>query len=207
MRLVKGCIIGMVMLALATGCAPKRLLEGKGERLPLSQVLTQTLKRYEGVRTLQTPISIKLEVRQEFYILRGLFLYESPTSLRLRLAASLGPTVGEVIYSDGLLTLLIPSKGKLYQGWIGEGGHQTLENLFLVILYDEYAELEGRRFPTRIYGAGEELEVRFDVRLKDPQVDIALPEGAFTIPTAGWEIHPLEDLKDLMAGREARQGP
>ena len=207
MRLITGCIIAVVMLALTAGCAPKRLLEGKGERIPLSQVLTQTLRRYEGVNTLQTPVSIKLEVEDELYILRGLFLYESPASLRLRLAASLGPTVGELIYTDGLLTLVLPSKGKLYQGKIGKEGHRNLETLFLVIMYDDYAELEGRRFPTRIYGVGEGLEIRFDVKLKDPQVDIALPEGAFTPPTAGWEVHPLEDLKDLMQGSEARQGP
>jgi len=207
MRLIKGCIIAIVALALTAGCAPKRLLEGKGERIPLSQVLTQTLQRYEGVDTLQTPVSIKLEVREEFYILRGLFLYESPASLRLRLAASLGPTVGELIYTDGLLTLLMPSKGKLYQGWIGEEGHRNLETLFLVIRYDDYAELEGRRFPTRIYGEGEGFEIRFDVKLKDPQVDIALPEGAFTPPTAGWEVHPLEDLKDFMQGSEAGKRP
>ena len=207
MRLIKGCIIGMVILALTAGCMPKRLPEGKGERIPLSQVLTQTLKRYEGVTTLQARLFIKLEPGDDYYVLRGVLLYERPAHLRLRLTTSMGGTIGEVIYNEGLLAFILPTKGTIYQGWIGEEGHRNMETLFLVIMYDDYAELGGRRFPTRIYGEGEGLKMRFDIQLKDPQVDITLPEGAFTTPTAGWEIHPLEDLKDLMAGSEVRQGP
>jgi len=207
MRLIKTCIIGIVVLALTAGCMPKRLPEGKGERIPLSQVLSHTLKQYEGVNTLQARLFIQLEPGDDYYVLRGVLLYERPARLRLRLTTSMGGTIGEVIYNEGLLAFILPTKGTIYQGWIGEEGQRNMETLFLVIMYDDYAELEGRRFPTRIYGEGEGLEMRFDIKLKDPQVDIALPEGAFTPPTEGWEVHPLEDLKDLMAGSEAGQGP
>jgi len=207
MKLIKGCILVIVVLAVTAGCAPKRVPEEKGESIPLSQVLTQTLKRYEGINTLQTQVSVKLDMWGDLYLLRGVFLYENPASLRLRLAASLGPTVGEVIYTEGLLAILVPSKGKIYQGWIGEGEHPALETILLTMVYADYSEIEGRGFPTRIYGEGEGLGVRFDVKLKNPQVDIALPEGAFSPPTEGWEVHPLEELKDLLQGVEVGKGP
>jgi len=207
MRLIKGCMIGIVMLALTAGCMPKRLPEGEGERIPLSQVLTQTLKQYEGVNTLQARLFIQLEPRDDYYVLTGVLLYERPARLRLRLTTSFGGTVGEVIYNEGLLTFILPTKGTIYQGRIGEEEQRNVETLFLIIMYNDYKEIDGRRFPTRIYGEGEGLEMRFDIKLKDPQVDIALPEDAFTPPTEGWEIHPLEDLRDLLQGSEAGRGP
>ncbi len=49
------------------------------------------------------------------------------------------------------------------------------------------------------------MSLRFNVRLKDPQVDCALPEGAFNPPTAGWELHPLSELKGLFPGIEREE--
>jgi hypothetical protein len=208
MKLIKGCVIGIVMLALTAGCMPKRMPEEKGKRIPLSQVLTTTLKRYAGVNTLQTRLFVQLELKGEYYILRGILLYERPACLRLRLTHDLGGTVGEVIYNEGLLFLLLPTEEKIYQGWIEEGESQKAETLFLTMVYSDYAErAKGPTFPTRIYGQAEGMEVRFDMKLKDPQVDLPLPQGAFCPPTAGWEIHPLEDLKDLLHKMGAAGGP
>jgi len=207
MKLIKGCGIVIIMLALTAGCMPKRIPEEKGERIPLSQVLTQTLRRYERINTLQSQLFVKLELRGEYYILRGILLYERPARLRLRLTHDLGGTVGEVIYNEGLLSILLPTEGKIYQGWIEEGGNPETETLFLTMVYDDYAETEAGRFPTRIYGETEGMEVRFDMTLKEPQVDLMLPQGAFCPPTAGWELYPLEDLKHLLRGIKAGAGP
>src|SRR4030042_3164181 len=95
------------------GCAPKRMPEEKGEGVPLSQVLPVIATKYQGVRSLQAQITAKLEVQQELYLLHGILLYENPSSLRLQLAITPGPTAGEVIYTDGLLMILVPSAGKL----------------------------------------------------------------------------------------------
>jgi hypothetical protein len=206
MKLIKRCVIGIVMLAVTAGCMPKRMPEEKGERISLSQLLTTTLRRYEGVNTLQSRLFVQLELKGEYYILRGILLYERPDHLRLRLTTNLGGTVGEVIYTEGLLFLLLPSEEKIYQGWIDEGESQKAKTLLLTMVYSDYAEMEGRRFPTRIYGAGEGMEVWFDMKLKNPQVDLPLPQGAFCPPTAGWEIHPLEDLKSLLHKMEAAGG-
>ena len=205
MKLIKGFVIAIVMLALTAGCMPKRILEEKGERIPLSQVLTKTLKRYEGVNTLQARLFVKLDLRDEYYILQGILLYERPARVRLRLTTNFGGTVGEVIYNEGLLCILLPSKDKIYQGWIEEGEIPKSETLFLSIAYSDDVEIGGLGFPTRISGEGEGMGIRFDVKLKDPQVDLPLPEGAFSPPTAGWEIHPLEDLKDLLQKIEAQE--
>jgi hypothetical protein len=192
---------GLVILSICTlilGCAPKRLPEGEGENIPLSQVLTKTLTRYEGINTLQAQLFVQLDLRDEFYVLRGILICEKPSRLRLRLTTSMGGTVGELIYDEGLILIILPTEGRIYRGWIEEGDHSHVEALFLTMVYSEYVENEGRRFPTRIYGEAEGLNIRFDMRLKDPQVDLLLPEGAFIPPTGEWEIHPLADLQKLL---------
>jgi hypothetical protein len=206
MKLIKGFVIVIVMLAVTAGCMPKRIPAGRGERIPLSQVLTQTLRRYEGINTLQSRLFVQLDLRDEYYVLQGVLLYERPARLRLRLTTSFGGTVGEVIYNEGLLFILLPSEGKIYQGWIEEGKNPKAETLFLTMAYSNDEEIQGQDFPTRIYGEGEGIGIRFNVKLKDPQVDITLPEGAFTPPPGGWEIHPLEDLKNLLHKIEAGAG-
>jgi len=203
MRFIQYGVIVLIVLAMTAGCAVQRLPLAKGERIPLSQLLQQTLRRYEGINTLQTQLFIQLEMRDEYYVLRGVLLYERPARLRLQLSSSLGGTVGEVIYNEGLISILLPSKGRIYQGRIEEGEGE--DALFLVVVYNDYTEIGDRRFPTRIYGEGEGMSLRFNVRLKDPQVDIALPEGAFTPPQGGWEVHPLSELKGLLPGSEREE--
>ena len=205
MRFIRYGIIVLIVLAMTAGCAPQRLPLEQGERIPLSQVLQQTLRHYEGINTLQTQLFIQLEMRDEYYVLRGVLLYERPVRLRLQLTSSLGGTVGEVIYNEGLISILLPSKGRIYQGRIEEGEGKGGDALFLIMIYSDYAEIGGRRFPTRIYVEGEEMSIRFNVRLRDPQVDVALPEGVFIPPTAGWEVHPLSELKGLLSGSEREE--
>lgn len=203
MKLIKGFVIGMGMLALIAGCVPKKIPEEKGERIPLSQVLAQTLRRYEGINTLQSRLFVQLDLRDEYYVLQGVLLYEKPARLRLRLTTNFGGTVGEVIYNEGLIFILLPSEGKLYRGWIEEGENQKAETLFLIMAYSNDDETEGPGFPTRISGKGEGMEIRFNIKLKNPQVDLPLAENAFIPATVGWEIHPLEDLKDFLHKIEA----
>ena len=203
MKLIKRLGIVFVMLALATGCVPKRMPEGKGERMPISQVLTQTLMRYEGINTLQSRLFVHLDLRDEYYILQGVLLYERPARLRLRLTTNVGGTVGEVIYNEGLLLILFPSEETIFRGWLGEGENPQAEPLFLTMAY---SDREGRGFPTRISGEGEEMGIRFDMKLKDPQVDLPLPQEAFSLPPGGWEVHPLEDLKYLLHKIKAGAG-
>jgi hypothetical protein len=207
MKLIKGFVIVIVMLALAAGCVPKRIPEEKGERIPLSQVLSQTLRRYEGINTLQSRLFVQLDLRDEYYVLQGVLLYERPARLRLRLTTNFGGTVGEVIYNEGMIFILLPSEGKIYQGWIEEGENPKAETLFLIMAFSDDDETEGLGFPTRISGDGEGMGIRFDMKLKDPQVDLPLPKRAFSPPLGGWEIHPLEDLKDLLNKIEAGAGP
>jgi hypothetical protein len=205
MRFIQYGIIVLIVLAMTAGCAPQRLPLEKGERIPLSRILAHTLRQYEGINTLQTPLFIQLELRDEYYVLRGVLLYERPSRLRLQLTSSLGGTVGEVIYNEGLISILLPSKGRIYQGRIEEGEGEGGDSLFLTLVYNDYVEMGGRHFPTRIYAEGDGLAIRFNVRLKDPEVDIALPEGAFNPATAGWELHPLSELQGLLSGIEREE--
>jgi hypothetical protein len=199
MRFIQYVIIVFIVLAMIAGCAPQRLPLEKGERIPLSQLLEQTLRRYEGINTLQTQLFIQLELRDEYYVLRGVLLYEKPDRVRLQLTSSLGGTVGEVFYNEGLISILLPSKGRIYQGRIEEEDVKEGDALFLILVYNDYVETGDKSFPTRIYGEGEKMAIRFNVKLKDPQVDCSLPDGVFNPPTSGWEKHPLSELKGLLA--------
>ncbi len=206
MKFLRCCLISVIILAVVMGCVPKRVPEGEWEKIPLSQVLPVTLMRYQDVSSLQARLFVKLEIREEFYLLRGVLLYERPAHLRLRLASSLGGTVGEVIYSEGLLYILLPTEGKIYMGWLEQGTRRGEDTLFLKMSYQEYNETGTGGFPTRIYGEVEDKGIRFELRLKEPQVDLPLPEGAFVPITAGWEVHPLADLKELLPRSGVEEG-
>jgi hypothetical protein len=168
------------------------------EKVPLSQVIPLITTQYQGARTLQAHVSLKLEVQDEFYLLQGFFLYENPASLRLQLAANLGPTVGEMIYTDGFLMILVPSAERIYQGRLQETRPEE-EVLSLIMSFQDYLDTEHGRFPARLYGETEGGVFRFELRLKEPKIDEPLPSGAFVPHTAGWEVHPLSDLKELLS--------
>ncbi len=197
----------IVILVIVMGCVPKRLSKEEGERVPLCQALPVTLSRYQGVSSLQAQVLLKLGARDEYYLMRGLLLYERPARLRLRLTSTLGGTVGEVIYSDGLLYVLLPVEGKIFMGWIGGKNSQKGGTIFLKLSYRNYEQIGRKRLPTRIYGEVEGKRIRFELRLKDLQIDLPLPEGVFSPTTGGWEVHPLEDLKDFISTPRAEEGP
>jgi hypothetical protein len=204
MRFIRYGVLALILLAVTGGCASQRPPLEMGERIPLPEVLQETLRHYEGINTLQTQLFIQIELRDEYYVLRGILLYERPDRVRLQLTSSLGGTVGEVIYNEGLLSIILPSKERIYQGRIEEDDRAG-DTLFLTMIYDDYEEIGGRRFPTRIYGEGEEMALRFNVRLKDPQVDIELQGDTFTPPTEGWELHSLSELKGLLSGMASKE--
>ncbi|MBW2040198.1 MAG: hypothetical protein JRI46_11535 [Deltaproteobacteria bacterium] len=207
MKFLRGCLIPIITIALVMGCVPKRLPEAEMEKVPLSQALAAALSRYHGVSSLQARLFVKVEVREELHLLRGVLLYERPVRLRLRLTSTLGATVGEVIYSEGLLHIILPSEKKIYMGWIGQGDSRGGDTLILKMAYKDYQEIGGGRFPTRIYGEVEGKGIRFELRLKGPHVDLPLPEGAFVPITAGWEVYPLADLKGLLSKTGVEEGP
>lgn len=206
MKFIKYCTILLFLLAVTAGCAPKRPPEAIGEKIPLPQFFTTILKRYEEVKTLQSSVFVRLSVGRDVYPLQGLLLYERPAHLRLRLTTSVGGTVGDLIYADGFLAILLPAEKKIYRGLIETEKNPGVESLFLTMTYSDYAEVRGVRFPTRISGETETTEFRFDLRLKDPQVDVAIPGGAFTPAVKGWQFHSLSDLKDLFTSIELGEG-
>lgn len=201
MKFVRNFLISLITIAVITGCMPKRLpeREEEEENVPLSQALVTALNRYRGVSSLRAQLFAKVEVREEFQLLRGVLLYERPAHLRLRLTTPIGGTVGEVIYSEGLISILLPTEGKMYRGLLKKEGPCTGDTLFLTMTFRDYQEIGGRSFPTRIYGEVEGKRIRFDLKLKKPQVNLPLPERAFIPATAGWEILPLADLKGLLS--------
>jgi hypothetical protein len=206
MRSLKYALISLGICTLVLGCAPKRIPKGAGAKVPLSQVLPVIAMQYRGVRSLQAQVTVKLEVRQEFYLLHGVFLYENPSSLRLQLASSLGPTLGEVIYVDGLLMILVPSEGRLYQDRLQAIGPEE-EALSFSMSFQDYEDTEDGRFPLRLHGEAEGAGLRFELRLKEPKVNCALPAAAFAPSTAGWEVHPLADLKELLDANSGEMRP
>ena len=181
------------------GCAPKRLPEGEEEKVPLSKALTETLRKYRGMTSLQAQLFLKLEVREEFHLLRGVLLYKRPGQLRLRLTSAFGGTVAEVVYNEGFLSILMPSKRTIYMGWTSESDPWGEDTFLLKMAYKDYADAAGGRFPTRIYGEVEGEGISFELRLKEPRVNVALPQEVFSPTTAGWKIRPLADLKKLLS--------
>jgi hypothetical protein len=199
-------VLSICALILGLGCAPKRIPMPEGEKIPLSQVLSVIAMKYQGVRSLRAQVTVKLEVQDESYLLQGFFLYENPASLRLQLATSLGPTIGEMIYTDGLLTILVPSEEKLFQGRLEETWLND-ENLFLTMSFQDYLDTEHGPLPTCVYGEVEDAGFRFELRLKEPTIDVPLPAGAFIPRNLGWEEHPLADLKGLLQARSKEGRP
>jgi hypothetical protein len=94
--------------------------------------------------------------------------------------------------------ILVPSAERIYQGRLQETMPEE-EVLSLVMSFQDYLDTEHGRFPTRLYGETEDGVSRFELRLKEPKIDEPLPSGAFVPRTAGWEVHPLSDLKELLS--------
>ena len=196
MKLRAYALIMVMLCAVVPGCAPQKMPQEGEETVPLAQVFAEITRQYQGVASLQAQASLKLEVQGEYYVLQGPFLYENPDSLRMRFAVSLGPTVGEIIYTNGLLQVLVPSEGKLYQGRLQEGS-----SLFLTMRFQDYQEATPGRFPTSISGDLEAIGLRFELRMKEPRINLPLPPGAFAPGQTGWKIYPLADLKEFLAGK------
>jgi hypothetical protein len=208
MRSLKYALISLGICTLVLGCAPQRIPKEAGEKVPLSQVLPVIAMQYRGVRSLQAQVTVKLEVRQEFYLLHGVFFYGNPSSLRLQLASSLGPTLGEVIYVDGLLMIFVPSEGRLYQGRLpATTAEEEVLSLSLSMSFQDYQDAGDGSVPLHVYGEAEGAGLRFELRLKEPKVNVALPAAAFAPSTAGWEVHPLADLKELLDANSGETRP
>jgi hypothetical protein len=111
-----------------------------------------------------------------------------------------------MIYTDGLLTILVPSEEKLFQGRLEETWLKD-ENLFLTMSFQDYLDAGLGPFPTCIYGEVEDAGFRFELRLKEPKVDAPMPAGAFIPRNPGWEEHPLADLKRLLQARSKEGRP
>jgi outer membrane lipoprotein-sorting protein len=206
MSSLKYALIILSICAMVLGCATKRMPEEKGEGVSLSQVLPVIATKYQGVRSLQAQVTAKLEVQQELYLMHGIILYENPSSLRLQLAMSLGPTAGEVIYTDGLLMILVPSEGTLYRGRLQET-RDGEEAVLLTVSFQDFQDTEHGSVPLRIYGETRDGGLRFELRLKDIKVNTPLPAGAFAPRTGGWEVHPLADLKELLYASRGETRP
>jgi hypothetical protein len=198
MKLHAYTLIMAILCAVVVGCAPQKMLPEGGETVPLDRVFAEITRHFQeaGVASLQTQASLKLEVQGEYYVLQGPFLYENPDSLRMRYTVvSLGPTVGEIIYTDGLLQILVPSEGKLYQGRLPENSF-----LFLTVRFRDYQDAPSGRFPTNISGDLEAMGLRFELRMKEAQINLPLPPGAFDPGQTAWKIYPLADLEEFIAG-------
>jgi hypothetical protein len=196
MKLHAYALVMAMLCAVVLGCAPQKMPQEGEETVPLAHVFTEITRHYQGIASLQAQVSLKLEVHGEYYVLQGPFLYENPDSLRMRFAVSLGPTVGEIIYTNGLLQVLVPSEGKLYQGRLQEGS-----SLFLTMCFQDYQDAQAGRFPMTISGDLEAMGLRFELRMKEPQINLPLPAGAFAPGQTGWKIHPLADLKEFLADK------
>jgi hypothetical protein len=197
MKLLTYALWMVMICAVVLGCAPKKMPEEAGEMIPLSQVFPVITMKYQGVRSLLAQASLKLEVQGEYYVLQGPFLYENPDSFRMQLAVSFG-TVGEIIYANGLLQVLVPSQERLYQGRL-----QDIQGLFVMMSFQDYQGVEPGRFPTSVYGEVEAVGLRFELRLKEPQVNAPVPLGAF-VPgpgQRGWKVYPLADIKELFTSK------
>ena len=196
MKLHAYALVMVMLCAVVLGCAPQKILQEGRETVPFAQVFAEITRQYQGVDSLQAQASLKLEVQGEYYVLRGPFLYEKPDSLRMRFAVSLGPTVGEIIYTNGLVQVLVPSEEKLYQGRLQEGSP-----LFLTMRFQDYQDAQPGRFPMTISGDLEAMGLKFELRMKEPRINLPLPPGAFAPGQTGWKVYPLADLKEFLAGK------
>jgi hypothetical protein len=196
MKLHAYTLIMAMLCTVVIGCAPQKMPPERGESVPLDRVFAEISRRYQGVDSLQAQASLKLEIQGEYYVLQGPFLYKNPDSLRMRFGAVLGPTMGEIIYTDGLLQVLVPSEEKLYQGRLPESS-----SLFLAMRFQDYQDAQSGRFPTSISGDLKAMGLRFELRMKEPKINLPLPAGAFAPGQTGWKIYPLEDLEEFIAGK------
>lgn len=194
MRMARSTIVFFFFLALTMGCTTQMPVAQLGEEVPLSELFLYITRQFGGVETIRTHLSVQLEFGDEYYVLRGVMIYEKPGRLRLELASGLGGVVVELLHEEGVLSILLPSSGEIYQGVVPAEGCEGR----MRIVCDEYQDIGERRIPARISGEG--IGVVFRVRFTETEVDVPLPSGAFTMPQVGWKVRPLEELARIVRG-------
>jgi len=186
------------------GCLPKRL-ERETRPRPLADVVKSVTEAYQGVNSLTGRISVRALAEGEGYYAQGILWYEKPDSLRIRLTAPLGGTVGDVLTSRGLVYIALPATGKAFVGQVTGTSGASLGDLLVQVEYAEHEERDGVRVPTRIYGVVEPFSFRFDVKLKTFEVNRPLPDAVFGRAPEGYEYLPLSALKSFL-GWAAEEG-
>jgi len=194
LRLAERCFIVTLILVVIMGCAPKRLRDEKSESVHLAHTLPSLLRKYQGVPSLYARLSLKVQLREQLHFARGMVVYARPERLRIKVTTPLGGTVGDIIFIEGFLRLILPAKGRAYCGRIDELDLKGYEQLTVEMTYGEYMNEGGWYFPTRIYAEVEKLGMRFELTLKDVQVSVSPPEGIFALTTGDFDVVPLAEL-------------
>lgn len=199
-------VTAAVVVTASGGCLPKRLDRDIRPR-PLADAVTSVTDAYQGVDSLAGQITMRALVEGEAYYAQGLLWYRRPDSLRIRLTAPLGATVGDVLTSRGVVCIALPATGKAFVGPVTGSKEPPLDALMIQLQYADYQDREGVRIPTRIYGAVEPFGLRFDVKLKTFEINRPVPAGVFGSVPPGYEYLPLRAVWPFLGGTGEKTQP
>jgi hypothetical protein len=122
----------------------------------------------------------------------------------VRLSSTLGTTISDFYYHDGMITILFPSQDAAF---VGSGSHDEMSRwstLKCEIVFRGYERVGSFIVPTRISGDLREADVSFEAHLKDIVPNVSIPASAFRPVLTAYDVWPLEGLWKRVTGTQSR---
>ncbi len=182
----------LILASVLWGCPKKVVVTPPTIENPVAKIL----ESFSPVETLQARTSMRIDIvrngEEMNFLLNGNLLYQKPNQLRLLGYHPLGMGLFDAIYLDGEFFLLIPFQKRAYTGEVSEF-EDLIEKAGPIEIQLERPE--GSEIPNRIRINVIEKEARIDIRLKNPSINVSLPEDSFKwVVPEGVEVKPLAQL-------------
>jgi outer membrane lipoprotein-sorting protein len=191
-------LVGSILASLLlTGC-PKKMVRVPPPPMPRAENPLETLlEAFSTAQTLQAKASIRIDTvskgEEMNYRIQGIVFYKKPGTLRV-LGYNPFPLpmdLFDALYEEGEFFLLVPFQKKAYTGEVSE--FKDLIKKSDIRMAAEKSDAHG--VPDRIRIDIVEKKTSIDIRLREVQLNVPLPEDSFawTVPE-GVEVRPLDQL-------------
>lgn len=113
----KGLLLFFVC-AIFFSCAPRlRVPEAPTYEGPVNVEVLKDRRVLKNIRTLRSEVKVKLKWgKKNLGSFKGAIIFENPESIRLRIYGPFGSDGVDIIHVNGVLQILIPDQGILYEG-------------------------------------------------------------------------------------------
>jgi hypothetical protein len=115
-------------------------------------------------------------------------------------SSALGGTIGDVLLRDRQVFVVLPSMGRMFSGPLDRVARDDFSRLTMELSFGNYQWTGDGYIPTQLYGHIKCMDITFEVRLKDTQIDVPIMPEAFEPVRGEYDWCPLDELWLLLSG-------